>query len=434
MAVPQIVIVGGGAGGLVLATRLGDRLGRAGLAQVLLVDVNLTHVWKPLLHEIAAGTLNVAEDAVIYLGHARGHGFRFVQGRMCRLDRARREITLAEIPGVLGHGAIPERTIPYDTLVLAYGSVSNDFAVPGVAEHCVFLDSQRQAEDLQQRILYDCLQAHAGIGPRGRRGLRIAIVGAGATGVELAAELHAATRQMVSYGLDQIDPEEDVKLALIEAAPRVLPALPERLSEQTEEQLRRLHVEILTGEQVSEVTADGVHTRSGRLVPAELTVWCAGVKAPEAAQQLDGLETDRLGRVVVDDYLRAKGDAHIFALGDCAASIPQGGDKPVAPRAQAAYQQALILAKTIEKLQVGLPPQPFVYKDYGSLISLSYSAVGSLMGNLLGTVNIEGRLARMAYVSLYRKHQLALHGLRWLVLTMLARFIARGTRPRLKLH
>jgi NADH dehydrogenase len=434
MAVPRIVIVGGGAGGLVLATRLGERLGRAGLAQVLLVDGNLTHVWKPLLHEIAAGTLNVAEDAVIYLGHARQHGFRFVQGRMCRLDRARREITLAEIPGVLGHGAIPERTIPFDILVLAYGSVSNDFGVAGVAEHCVFLDSQRQAEDLQQRILYDCLQVHAGTGPRGRRGLRIAIIGAGATGVELAAELHAATRQMVSYGLDQIDPEQDVKLTLIEAAPRVLPALPERLSEQTEAQLRRLHIEILAGEQVSEVTADGVHTRSGRLVPADLTVWCAGVKAPEVARHLDGLETDRLGRVVVDEHLRAKGDEHIFAIGDCAASIPRGGDKPVAPRAQAAYQQALVLAKTIESVRVGLPPRPFVYKDYGSLISLSYSAVGSLMGNLLGTVNIEGRLARMAYVSLYRKHQLALHGLRWLVLTTLARFIARGTRPRLKLH
>ena len=161
MAAQQIVIVGGGAGGLVLATRLGQRLGRAGLAQVLLVDVNLTHVWKPLLHEIAAGTLNVAEDAVFYLSHAATHGFRFVQGCMSRLDRGRREIGLAPIPGIHGHGAVPERVIPYDILVLAYGSVSNDFGVPGVQEHCVFLDGQRQAEELQQRILYDCLQAQA---------------------------------------------------------------------------------------------------------------------------------------------------------------------------------------------------------------------------------------------------------------------------------
>src|SRR3954452_20022012 len=109
MARRQIVIVGGGAGGLLLATRLGRSLGRSGQAQILLVDINLTHVWKPLLHEIAAGTLNVAEDAVFYLGHAATHGFRYVQGCMARLDRTRREVVLAAVPGIHGHGAVPER-------------------------------------------------------------------------------------------------------------------------------------------------------------------------------------------------------------------------------------------------------------------------------------------------------------------------------------
>ena len=182
------------------------------------------------------------------------------------------------------------------------------------------------------------------------------------------------------------------------------------------------------------MTETGIHTRQGRFIPAELKVWCAGIKTPDASRHLDGLEVDRMGRVIVDEHLQAKGDPAVYAFGDCAAAVPVGGDTPVPPRAQAAYQQALILAQTIERRHDGLPPKPFVYKDYGSLISLSYSAVGSLMGNLLGTVNIEGWLARAAYVSLYRKHQLAVHGLRWLVLTMLSRFIARGTRPRLKLH
>ena len=118
-----------------------------------------------------------------------------------------------------------------------------------------------------------------------------------------------------------------------------------------------------------------------------------------------------MGRVVVDEELRCTRDPSIYAIGDCAASIPVGGDKPVPPRAQAAYQQALTLAKSLERQQDGLPPtKPFVYKDYGSLISLGYNAVGSLMGNLFGTISIEGRLARAAYISLYRKHQLALHG------------------------
>jgi NADH dehydrogenase len=434
MAAKQIVIVGGGAGGLVLATRLGDRLGRAGSAEVILVDGNLTHVWKPLLHEIAAGTLNPAEDAVFYLSHARSHCFRFVQGEMAGLDRTTREVVLAAIPGIHGHGAIAERRVGYDLLVLALGSVSNDFGVPGVREHCVFLDSQSQAESLQQRILYDCLQAQAVAGAGEPRPLRIAIIGAGATGVELAAELHRATRQLVSYGLDRVDPDRDVKLTLIEAAPRVLPALSERLAAATDAELRRLGIAIHADEQVSAVTATGIHTRQGRFIEADLKIWCAGIRTPEPIRGLEDLELDRMGRLVVDEELRTTRDPAIFAIGDCAAATPVGGDRPVPPRAQAAYQQALILARTIERQQNGLPAEKFVYKDYGSLVSLGYSAAGSLMGNLLGTVNIEGRVARAAYVSLYRKHQLALHGWLWLALTMLSRLIARGTHPRLKLH
>jgi NADH dehydrogenase len=434
MALKQIVIVGGGAGGLVLATRLGNRLGRAGLAEVILVDVNLTHVWKPLLHEIAAGTLIPAEDAVFYLSHARNHGFRFVQGEMDRLDREAHELVLAAVPGIHGHGAVPERRVHYDVLVLALGSVSNDFGVPGVQEHCVFLDGQRQAENLQQRILYDCLQAQAVAGAGEPRPLNIAIIGAGATGVELAAELHSATRQLVSYGLDRIDPDRDVKLTLIEAAPRVLPALPERLSTSTDQALRQLGIVTLTSEQVATVTATGIHTRQGRFIEADLKIWCAGIRTPEPIRKLDDLELDRMGRVVVDEELRSTRDLAIYAIGDCAASTPVGGDRPVPPRAQAAYQQALILAKSLERQQNGLPAEKFVYKDYGSLVSLGYNAVGSLMGNLFGTVSIEGRLARAAYISLYRKHQLALHGPLWLALTMLSRLIARGTHPRLKLH
>ncbi len=371
---------------------------------------------------------------MFYLSHAQSHGFRFVQGEMDRLDREAREVVLAAVPGIHGHGAVPERRVGYDTLVLALGSVSNDFGVPGVQEHCVFLDGQRQAENLQQRILYDCLQAQAVASSGERRPLRIAIIGAGATGVELAAELHRATRQLVAYGLDRIDPDHDVKLTLIEAAPRVLPALPEKLAAATDAELRRLGVAIHVAEQVSMVTATGIHTRQGRFIEADLKIWCAGIRTPEPIRGLEGLELDRLGRVVVDQELRTTRDPAIYALGDCAAAIPVGGDKPVPPRAQAAYQQALMLAKSLERQRDGLPAEKFVYKDYGSLVSLGYGAAGSLMGNLLGTVNIEGRIARAAYVSLYRKHQLALHGWLWLGLTMLSRFIARGTHPRLKLH
>ncbi|MDX6752247.1 NAD(P)/FAD-dependent oxidoreductase [Geminicoccaceae bacterium 1502E] len=426
----RIVIVGGGAGGLVLATRLGNRLGRDGRAEVTLVDPDLIHIWKPLLHEIAAGTLNSFDDSVSYLSHAKAHGFRFVQGMMNGLDRQAKEVVLAPLEDVDGRRVVGERRLGYDTLVLAVGSVSNDFGVPGVQEHCVFLDDQKEAERLHERILLDALNA-----PRSREGapvLSIAIVGAGATGVELAAELHKATRQLAAYGPSHIDPERDVRFTLLEAAPRVLPALPERLSELTREELERLGIEVLVDERVEEATAEGIRTAS-RFVPARIRVWCAGIQAPRFLREL-GLETGRGGQVVVDQTLRSVTDSAIFALGDCASCPQPGSDRPVPPRAQAAHQQAMTLERTLTGLLDGGEPVPFTYKDYGSLVSLSYGAVGSLMGNLFGRVMLEGRLARAAYVSLYRKHQMALHGVGWLVLATVARLFARGTRPRLKLH
>jgi NADH dehydrogenase len=428
----RIVIVGGGAGGLVLASLLGRRLGRKGRAQIVLVDVNLTHVWKPLLHEMAAGTLGSDEDAVNYLAHARSHGFRFIQGRMEGLDRERRQVMLAPTPAIGDEQSLPARAVPYDMLVLAVGSTSNDFGVPGVRRHCVFLDSQGQAHDLQQRLLHDCLKAQMMGAPIAETDLKIAIIGAGATGVELAAELHKAVRQLAAYGLDAIDPDKNVKLTLIEAASRVLPALPERLAEQTTAELEKLGIEVLTNEQVSEATATGIHTRQGRFVPASIKVWCAGIKAPAFLASM-GLATNRLGQLVVDEHLQTS-DPAVWAMGDCSAYTPPGAERPIPPRAQAAYQEAYNLAETLVRRLDGKPPARFVYKDYGSLVSLSYSAVGSLMGNLFGTVNIEGWLARMAYVSLYKKHQLALHGVRWVVMTTIARFLSRGTHPRLKLH
>jgi NADH:ubiquinone reductase (H+-translocating) len=429
----HIVIVGGGAGGLVLATKLGNRLGKRKLARITLIDTSLTHVWKPLLHEVAVGTLDSHKDDVIYLGHAKGHHFNFQQGRMEGLDRTRREIMLAPV-NFEGHEIIPRRRVSYDTLVIAVGGICNDFGTPGVKEHCQFLDTQEQAEHVQRNLLNSCLRAHLQQAPLSEGQLHVAIVGAGATGVELAAELHKAARQLVAYGLDRIDPERDVKISLIEAGPTVLPALPERLSKATLKELERLKVQVFVNERVVEATDKGIKTHSGRFIPAELRVWAAGVKAPDFLANLDGLATNRNNQLLVDSTLKTTNDDHVFAMGDCASCPQPGSDNPVPPRAQAAYQQALLLARNLPARLEGRPMRPFRYRDYGSLISLSYSSVGSLMGNLLGTVMIEGFLARLTYLSLYKKHQLALHGLVWVMLTTLINLIRLKTEPRLKLH
>ncbi len=430
----RIVIVGGGAGGLELATRLGKSLGKRKQAEITLVDANLTHIWKPLLHEVAAGSLNSSEDELNYVAQAKWNHFEFQLGRMSGLDRAGKSITLAPTLDDDGQVLMPERRIAYDSLVIAVGSTTNDFGTPGAAEHCIFLDTRAQAERFHRRMLSHYLRAHANESEDGSK-IDIAIVGAGATGVELAAELHHAAKQLAAYGLNRIRPE-DMRITLIEAGPRVLPALPERIARPVHQTLEKLGVTVLTGAAVSEVTADGLKTADGNFIPASLKVWAAGIRAPGFLKDLDGLESNRINQLQVRPTLQTTLDDDVFAFGDCAACPQPGSEgRNVPPRAQAAHQQASLLAKSLRLKISGQALPEYRYRDYGSLISLSsFSAVGNLMGNLTGSVMLEGWLARVFYVSLYRMHQMALYGTLRTLLLMLSDRIGRSTEPRLKLH
>jgi NADH:quinone reductase (non-electrogenic) len=434
--VHRIVIVGGGAGGIELATRLGDKLGRRGKVRITLVDRSRTHLWKPLLHEFAAGSMDLDHHALNYLAQARWHHFSFQLGEMDGLDRGRRVVKVAHTLDEEGRELIPRREIPYDTLVIAVGSHTNDFGTPGAAEHAISLDRHDQAEIFHRRLINACIRANAQAAPLRPEQLNVAIIGAGATGVELAAELHKTTRELVAYGLDRINPEKDVKLTVIEAAPRILPALPERLSKATEDLLRGLKVQVLTGERVTEVKADGVVTASGKKIPAELTVWAAGIKAPDFLKDPDGLEANRINQLVVKETLETTRDPDIFAIGDCASCPWPGHDRPVPATAQAAHQQSSHLAKMLPRRLAGKALKRWCYRDFGSLVSLGeYSTVGSLMSMLLGgTFFVEGLFARFMYVSLYRMHLHALHGFAKVMFDTLARMITRRTEPRVKLH
>ena len=432
----QIVVVGGGAGGLELATQLGDSVGRQGRALVTLVDRMRTHMWKPLLHEVAAGSMDPDQHQLDYLAQARWHHFRFQLGELEGLDRTRREIMVGPWLDDGGTEIIPRRAIKYDTLVLAVGSHTNDFGTPGAREFTLSLDTPRDADRFHQRLLNACLHANAQQEPLRAEQLQVVIIGAGATGVELAAELHKTTRELLAYGLDRINPERDVKFSIIEAAPRVLPALPERLSEATEKLLKGLNVQVFTNERVTQITATCVHTASGKQVPAELVVWAAGIKAPEFLKDIDGLETNRLNQLVVKQTMETTRAADIFAFGDCAECPWPGHPRPVPPTAQAAHQQASHLVGTLKRRLRGESPRPWTYRDFGSLISLGeYSTVGTLMGKLIGgALFIEGYFARVMYVSLYKLHLYALHGFARVFFETLARMITRRTEPRVKLH
>ncbi|MBI3897267.1 MAG: NAD(P)/FAD-dependent oxidoreductase [Gammaproteobacteria bacterium] len=431
---PRIVVVGGGAGGLELASRLGNKLGRRKKAQITLVDCSLTHLWKPLLHEVAAGALDAHEDELDYLAQASWRGFEFRLGRFEALDRERKQLRLAPTLSDDGSVIIPPRTIPYDILVIAIGSVTNDFGIVGVREHCTFLDNRDEADQFQRRLLESFMRAQTlETSPAGQ--LNVAIVGAGATGVELAAELHHVARLFVAYGFDRIDPEKDVKLTIIEAADRILPALPERIAKPAERELKRLNVTIHTGKRVTQVTRAGLHTHDGLFIPAAHKVWAAGIKAPDFLRDIGGLETNRLNQLVVRQTLQTTRDDDIFALGDCASCPRPGYERPVPPTAQAAHQQASMLVRSLTRKIRGKSLPLYIYRDYGSLVSLSeYTAVGNLMGNLTGDIRLEGWLARVVYRSLYRMHQTALYGALRTALLVIADFLTRPTRPRTKLH
>ena len=432
----QIVIVGGGAGGLELATALGKKLGKRGRAAITLVDKTRSHIWKPKLHEIAAGSMDMGVHEVDFLAQSHWNHFGYRVGEMIGLDREARLVHVAASVDDEGRQVTPARSVRYDTLVIAVGSQSNDFGTPGVAEHALKLESADDARRFNQRLVNACIRAHAQTEPLGPQQLQVAIIGAGATGVELAAELHRTTREVVAYGLDRIDPDKDIRLNLIEAAERVLPALPPRLSTATEGLLRKLGVVVHTQARVAEVLPQGVRLADGRIIAAELVVWAAGVKAPEFLADLAGLETNRIHQLLVRPTLQTTRDDNIFALGDCAACAwPEGGGL-VPPRAQAAHQQASHMVGQIERLLARKPLRGYRYRDFGSLVSLGeFSTVGNMMGGLVGgSLMIEGTFARLMYLSLYKMHELALHGFPKVALETLARLITRRTEPHVKLH
>ena len=432
----RIVIVGGGAGGLELATRLGDKLGRRGKAEITLIEKARAHLWKPLLHEIAAGSMDLGHHELDYLAQAHWHHFRYRTGEMIGLDRGRREVLVGPVTEENRTEVTPARGYPYDTLVLAVGSLTNDFGTPGVAEHAICLETPDQAARFHRRLVNACLRAQNQNEPLRPGQLRVAIIGAGATGVELAAELHKSTRELVAFGLDRIDPDRDITLHVIEAADRILPALPSRIATAATELLTGLGVRVYTSARVAVVLPNGVKLTDGRIVNAELVVWAAGVKAPAFLQNLGGLETNAINQLIVRQTLQTTHDDDIFAIGDCAACPWPERNAIVPPRAQAAHQQSTHLSKQLPRKLSGQRPAPWHYRDFGSLVSLGeYSTVGSLMGKLVGRhLFVEGYFARLMYVSLYKMHEYALHGFIKVALDTAVRLINRRTEPQVKLH
>ncbi|SEO06092.1 NADH dehydrogenase [Duganella sp. CF517] len=430
----KIVIVGGGAGGLELACKLGRKLGPEA---VMLVDSRLYHIWKPSLHEVAAGTLDVHQEGLSYQMLAHDNGFTFAYGPMVALDAAQRLLTVGEIRGAepANELILPARQVRFDSLVLAVGSTSNYFGVPGAAEHTISLNATEDAERFRLTLLKLLTLASLKKSAQPDAGIDVVIIGGGATGVELAAELREASGVYAAYGFRQLQAERDVRITLIEGAPRILAPLPEKVSKAALELLHQRAVSVVTDTRVTAISATQVS--AGEVsYPAQIVVWAAGIKAPDFLKEL-GLPTVKSGQIDVGPDLAVKGYDYIYALGDCAACAGPDG-KLVPPRAQAAHQQADYLVTTFVRQQKGKAPQrkPYVYRDYGSLVSFGQTnSVGSLMGSLKGlSWFVDGFVARLMYTSLHLMHHQAVLGTIRTGVLALARFLIKRSTPLVKLH
>ncbi|SAL30339.1 FAD-dependent pyridine nucleotide-disulfide oxidoreductase [Caballeronia terrestris] len=429
----RIVILGGGAAGLELATRLGNSVGKRHQAEVILIDRFPTHFWKPLLHEVASGQIDASSHQIDYASHAKWNHFRFEQGALSSIDPDSREIVIEETADIDGRALLPRRTLRFDSLVLALGSVTNFFSIPDAEQHALTLETVEQAETFRRRLLSSLLRSGQA---QPTTPVSVTVIGGGATGVELAAALRGSAEMVRDYHLASFDPTDGIRIRLLEGAPRVLPALPERISTRAQEMLAALGVEVRLGCRVKSVDAQAVSTVDGETLASDITIWAAGVEGPPILRTLQGLPLNRLGQVIVDGELRVEFGSGIYAMGDCAACAASKGDALVPPRAQAAFQQAVYLANALARRLDERSVPLFSYRDQGTLISFGRAgAAGALMSELLRRpLFINGWFAASCYRHLYRRHIVGLTGIKRAVMYAASQWLRERVRPTVKLN
>ncbi|KAB0676804.1 NAD(P)/FAD-dependent oxidoreductase [Aureimonas leprariae] len=418
----RVLILGGGSGGLELACGLAS----GGRLDVTLVDRVGAHVWKPRLHEFAAGTVDTSLSEISFYTLAALRGFRFEQGDVARIDRAGRRVVLRAFSDVKHEAVAPERALPFERCVVALGGVTADFGTPGVKEHAYSLDGRADADAFRQSFVAMMLKARATGEPA-----RIVIVGSGATGTELAANLREAEHAFFERkGHD--DRDRLLRITILEAAPEIMPGGDAKLRTQVLQRLDALGIDVVTNAKVSAVEAGLVRTASGATYPADAVMWAAGLTGAPVLKDLADFEMDRKGRIVVDDRLRTTVDPLVYAIGDAASLTPADAKAPLPPTAQIASQEARYLAKALSEAVHGGEPAAFAYRNKGQLISLAGAGTVGILGSRDFIVN--GRFAKAAYSALEREHQWTVLGPVRGTVAILADLAMPTRGPALKLH
>jgi NADH:ubiquinone reductase (H+-translocating) len=370
---PSVVVIGGGFAGL---SALGALKGSG--AAVTLVDRNVYSTFQPLLYEVATAGLTAADVAYPLWSVTRKTGARFHKGLLVAADFARRIVRLDD-------GA----ELHYDYLILATGVSANFFGIPGADKHSLSLYTRRDAVALREKLMTE-------LGSRSwegnASGLNITIAGGGATGVELAGTLAELRNVALPAAFPKIDPAT-VRVTLIEQASALLAAFQPRQQEYARQQLLHRDVDVRLGTAIKEVQSDCVLLADGTTVPSTVTVWAAGVSAPDSIGRLS-LPHGRSGRLQVGQDLRIEGQDRVFAAGDISVNT---GD-PVAQLAQPAIQEGRHAARQIQRLMAGQGTESFTYHDKGIMATIgSRSAVVELPVGL----RLRGTLAWLAWLALH---------------------------------
>ena len=394
LAVPRVVVVGGGFGGLYAARALADVP-----VQVTLVDRRNHHVFQPLLYQVATAALNPSDIAAPIRGVLR----RQANARVLLAEAA-----AIDLPGRvvrLGDGD----ELPFDYLIIATGATHSYFGHEDWAPFAPGLKSLEDAIEIRRRVLlaYEAAERSADTAER-RALLTFVIVGGGPTGVELAGALAEIARHALAQDFRTIDPTQ-ARVILVEGQSRVLPPYPETLSASAARQLGKLGVEVRVGARVEGVDPGGVVVE-GERIAARTVIWAAGVAASPLARSL-AVPLDRAGRVIVDEWLHPPGYDHVWIVGDLAAAVDRG--QPVPGVAGAAIQGGEYAARSIAARARGNPDgEPFHYVDKGSMATIGRAAAVADFGRL----RLTGFLAWLAWGLV---HIMFLIGFRNRVLVML---------------
>ena len=380
---PQVVIVGGGFGGLAAAKAL-----RKAPVQVILIDRTNHHVFQPLLYQVATSVLAPSQMSSPIRGILRKQkNTMVIMGEVTGVDKEQRCVFVNS----------PDREhvpVHYDYLILATGVRHSYFGHNEFEKFAPGLKSLADAVAIRNKVLQAFEQAEAEEDPKLHQDLlTFVLVGAGPTGVEMAAALAVLVRTTLRSNFRRIDPTK-ARIVLIDAAPKVLGTFAPDLSAAAEEHLEKLGVEVRLGHAVDKIDDEGVVVAGERIV-SKAVIWTAGVTPSPAGKWL-GAETDRAGRVRVQPDLRVPNHAEIFVIGDTA-SLDQDG-KPLAGVAQVAMQQGRYAGKLIRRQLAGKKaPKPFRYFDKGTMavVGKGYAVLQS------GKIRLHGLLAWLAWAFIH---------------------------------